>query len=105
VRKLAFVLAFFGFTLPALASKSISVAELEQRLASDRGKPDVEVAQQLSEFELTERLSTTALARLKSNSAGTKTSQELKILADQSAFLLPPAAEIPPNPAPDLGTC
>jgi hypothetical protein len=102
VRKLAFVLAFFGFALPALASKRISVAELEQKLATNRGRPDVEVAQQLSEFELTERLSITALARLESNSPGTKTAQELKILADQSAFLLPPAAEIPPTPAPDL---
>lgn len=102
MRKLAFVLAFFGFALPASASKSISIAELEQKLATDRGRPDVEVAQQLSEFELTERLSTTTLARLESNSPGTKTSQELKILADQSAFLLPPAAEIPQTPAPDL---
>jgi hypothetical protein len=102
VRKLAFVLAFFGFVLPASASKSISVAELEQKLATNRGRPDVEVAQQLSEFELTERLSTTTLARLESNSPGTKTSQELKILADQSAFLSLPAAEIPQIPAPDL---
>jgi hypothetical protein len=102
VRKLAIVLGFFGFALPALASKSISVAELEQRLAASRGRPDVEVAQQLSEFELTERLSATALARLESNSPGSKTSQELKILADQSAFLLPPAVEIPKIAAPDL---
>jgi hypothetical protein len=102
VRKLALVLAFFGFALPALASRNISVAELEQKLATNRGRPDAEVAQQLSEFELTERLTTTTLARLESNSPGTRTSQELKILADQSAFLLPPAAEIPQIPAPDL---
>lgn len=102
VRKLAFVLTFFGFALPALASSSISVAELEQKLATNRGRPDVEVAQQLSDLELTERLSTATLARLESNSPGLKTSQELKILADQSAFLLPPAAEIPQTTAPDL---
>ncbi len=102
MRKLAFVLALFGFTLPALASRSISVAELEQKLAANRGRPDVEVAKQLSEFELTERLSTSTLAQLESNSPGSMTSQELKILADQSAFLLPPATEIPQIPAPDL---
>ncbi len=102
MRKLAFVLAFFGCALPALASESISVAGLEQKLIANRGRPDAEVAQQLSEFELTERLSTATLARLQSNSPGTKTSLELKILADQSAFLLPPAAEIPQIPAPDL---
>jgi VWFA-related protein len=103
VRKLA-VLALLGFSLPAFASKTISVAELEQKLSSSRGRPDVEVAQQLSDFELTERLSTATLARLELNSPGTKTSQELKILADQSAFLLPPPAEIPNIPAPDLVT-
>ena len=102
MRKLAFVLALFGIALPAFALKSITVAELEQRLAADRGKPDADVAQQLSEFELTERLSTTTLTRLASNSPGTRTSQELKILADQSAFLSLPAAEIPSIPAPDV---
>jgi hypothetical protein len=102
VRKLAIVLAFFGFVIPVSASKSISVAELEQRLASDRGKSDVEVAQQLSEFELTERLSTATLARLESNAPGSSTTHELRILADQSTFLSLPAAEIPAIPTPDL---
>lgn len=102
MRKFAVVLALFGFALPALASRSISVAELEQKLAASHDRPDAEVARQLSEFELTERLSTTALARLEPNSPGAKTSQELKILADQSAFLLPPAAEIPQIAAPDF---
>lgn len=102
MRRLVLVLAFFEFALPALAAKDISVAELEQKLAASRGRLDVEVARQLSDFELTERLSTTALARLEANSPGTNTSQELKILADQSAFLRPPAAEIPPIAVPDL---
>ena len=102
VRKLVFVLALFGFALPAFASKSLTVAQLEQRLAADRGKSDVEVAQQLSGFELTERLSATTLARLESTSPGAKTSQELKILADRSAFLPLPTAEIPSIATPDL---
>jgi hypothetical protein len=102
MRTSAFVLALFGIALPAFALKSITVAELQQTLLADRGKPDADVAQQLSDFELTERLSTTTLTRLESNSPGTRTSQELKILADQSAFLSLPAAEIPPIPAPDV---
>lgn len=101
MRRLAVALAIFGLGLPLYASKSVSVAELEQRLASDGGKSDVEVAQQLSEFELTERLSATTLERLQSKVPGNKASQQLKILADQSEFLSLPAAEIPAIPTPD----
>jgi hypothetical protein len=102
MRTSAFVLALFGIALPAFALKSITVAELEQTLLADRGKPDADLAQQLSEFELTERLSTTTLTRLESYTPGTRTSEELKILADQSEFLSLPAAETPPIPAPDV---
>jgi len=102
VRTLVIVLAILWSALPASASKGITVAELEQRLVSDRGKADVDVARQLADFELTERLSATTLARLQSVAPGAKTSQELTILADQSTFLPLPAAEIPANPTPDL---
>jgi len=102
VRKLGLLLGFLGFALSAWAAKGISVGGLEQRLAADRGKPDAEVAWQLSDLELTERLSPTALARLEAASPGTKTAQELRILADESAFLPLPAAEIPTLAEPDL---
>lgn len=102
MHKWAVMLALFVFTLPATAARSITVAQLEQRLAANAGKSDAEVAQQLSAFELTERLSTSTLARLESKSPGVKTSQEMKILADRSAFLSLPAAEIPPLPPPDV---
>ena len=102
MRKLTVLLLLFAITRPALASKRVTVSQLEEVLAAVSGKPDAEVAQQISDLELTERLSATTLARLGTNSPGPKTSQELKILADQSAFLLPPAAEIPQIPLPDL---
>ncbi len=73
-------------------------------MAAERGKPDAELAHQLSDFELTERLSSTTLARLETHSPGVKSSQELRLLADQSAFLPLPAAEIPANPTPDIAT-
>jgi VWFA-related protein len=92
------------FVLPAFASSLVTVAELEQKLAADRGKPDAEVAQHLSDFELRERLSETNLARLESKSPGARTSQELRILADESAFLSLPSAEIPAIPSPDMAT-
>jgi VWFA-related protein len=104
VPKLATLLALTVFIAPAFASTRVTVADLEQRLAADRGKPDAEVAQHLSELELTERLSPISLARLGANSPGARTSQELRILADESAFLSLPAAEIPAIPAPDVAT-
>jgi hypothetical protein len=79
----------------------ISVDELKQALASDRDKPDADVAQQLSAFELTQRLSTTLLAQFNAGAPGEKSREALLILADESAFLDPPATMIPADPAPD----
>jgi len=101
VRSFVLLLAVFGTALPAVASKGVSVAGLEQWLASEHGKSDAEIAQHLSEFELTERLSTSVLSRLQVDSPGPNTSQELKILADQSAFLSTPTAETTVLTVPD----
>jgi hypothetical protein len=74
---------------------------LEQALAAAQSKTDAEVAQQLSGMELAERLSTATLKRLDAALPGEKARQALLILADSSAFLDPPAAEIPADPMPD----
>jgi VWFA-related protein len=92
--------------LPADAaqhSTSITVEELQQVLAAseDAHQVDADVARQLSGMELTERLSTAKLARLKAGLPGEKSQQALVALADSSDFLDPPAAEISANPAPD----
>jgi len=104
VTRLAFLPMLAMFVLPAFASTRLTVAELEQRLATDRGKSDAELAQRLSDLELTERLSTASLERLRALSPGIKSTQALKILADESSFLALPAAEIPAVPAPDVAT-
>jgi hypothetical protein len=52
-------------------------------------------------MELTERLSSTELTKLESLLKGKKARQALIVLADQSAFLAPPAQDIPSTPAPD----
>ncbi len=104
MRILVILVTALGLTLEAFASKGVTVAELERTLAAAQGKSDAEVSRQLSGFELTERLSTSHLARLQSTSPGVKTSQELSILADQSAFLSLPAAEIPAIATPDQAT-
>jgi len=106
MRKLTVLLLLAGMVLPAFAANDatvakVTVAQLEQALTAVQGKPAAEVAQQLSGLELTERLSTARLARLKADLPGEKAKQALVILADSAAFLDPPESEIPANPMPD----
>ena len=101
---LALVIAALAFSLPAFAQNSprkLTVAQLEQLLSSPGTKQDADAAQQLSDLELTERLSPQALARLEAHSPGAQSSQQLELLADRSAFLPLPSAEMPATPAPD----
>ena len=100
--KMAFLLLLVGITLPASA-RQVTLAQLEQLLASAQGKPDADVARQLWDLELTERLSSAQLAHLQVPFPGTKTRQSLLAIADASAFLKLPAVEAPP-PAPSLAT-
>jgi len=102
MRRLAVLILLAGMTLPAFAAKRVTVAQLEQVLAAARGKPDAEVAQQISDLELTERLSAEKLSQFKDGLPGDKAYQNLVILADRSAFLGPPASDIPAMPAPDF---
>jgi VWFA-related protein len=102
MRKLALLLLLAGIALPAGAAKSITVEQLEQVLAAAHGKPDAKVAQQLSGLELTERLSMAKLARAAAELPGPQSRRSLVLLADESAFLDPPAAEIPATAAPDF---
>jgi VWFA-related protein len=101
------LLAFLAvLVLPADAaqhSNSITVQELQQVLAAseDAHQADADVARQLLGMELTERLSTSKLARLKAGLPGEKSQQALVALADLSFLLDPPADEIPANPNPD----
>ncbi len=108
LQKLAVLLAVLiglpGASIPALAARRVTVAELEQAIAAAKDQPDADAAQQLSDLELSERLSATTQARLKGELPGEKSVEELGILADQSAFLALPVAEIPPRPEPDAAT-
>ena len=82
--------------------KRITVEELEQVLTAAHGKPDAEVAQVLSGLELTEWLSTVRLSHWNGQLPGRKSERALAALADESAFLDLPAAEIPAIAVPDL---
>jgi hypothetical protein len=92
---------FVASTLHALASDLSTIAQLEQTLADARGRSDKDVAKQLGKLQLTERLSTLRLEKLQAMLPGEKSRQALLVLADTSAFLSLPAAEIPKLASPD----
>jgi VWFA-related protein len=99
-------LAMYGFVvvmaLPAFAGQRVTVTELEHVLSAARGSSDTEIARKLEDMELTERLSPAKLAHWRAGLPGEKAQQALLALADQSAFLDPPAADIPTTATPDL---
>lgn len=82
--------------------KPVTVEQLDQLLKSAHGRPDAEQAKLLSGLVLTERLSSTKLSTWKASLSGTNAQQALVVLADESAFLPPPAVEIPADTPPDL---
>jgi hypothetical protein len=86
---------------PAWAAKPVSVEELDLLLANNQGKPDARVAQQLTEVELTERVSPERMAKWEKAFAGPRTREELMRLADGAAFLKTPAMDsmhiVPPD--------
>jgi VWFA-related protein len=104
MRKLPLILLLVGSAFPAFASRRVTVEQLEQVLAATHGKPDAEVARQLSDLELTQRLSSVKLSHLEADLPGTETRQALIALADVSAFLDLPGEEIPDTAKPDIPT-
>jgi hypothetical protein len=102
MRNLAPLLLLAGVTLPVFAAKRVTVVNLEQMLASSWHTSDANIAKQLFELELTERLSEDRLAQLAADLPGPLARQALTAVADASAFLDLPAADIPSIGAPDL---
>ena len=99
-------IAFTALIVPASAAKRITIEQLQQTLAAAQSahRKDGDVAQQLADAELTERVGPQALQQMLAVSPGPRTAAELRALADASVFLDPPAGQIPTIPAPDLAT-
>ena len=89
---------------PRVPAKRVTIHELEQMLDAANEEHDGELAKQLAGLELSERLSSSRLSLWKDRLRGKKSKAALVALADESAFLDPPAAEILSDPAPDLDT-
>jgi VWFA-related protein len=93
--------------IPAYAAHRVTVEQLEQSLVAGQAthRPDDVVARQLSDLELSERLTDATLNRFATRlSLGPRTALALELLSDQSAFLDPPANELPATALPDPAT-
>jgi len=106
LRKLTLFVFLVHMAVPVsvVAAKRVTIEQLTHVLASARGKPDAKVAQTLAGLELTERLSAERLSALEAGLPGVESRRSLVLLADLSAFLTPPSAEIPAAATPDLAT-
>jgi VWFA-related protein len=102
MRRLALLFFLVGIVTPALAVKRVTVDQLQQILAGMHGKRDEEAARQLSNLELTERLSADKLALWEADLRGPEARLSLTNLARESVFFHPPPEELPALPAPDL---
>ncbi|MGA8673166.1 MAG: VWA domain-containing protein [Terracidiphilus sp.] len=101
-RTIPFLLLLIGLSLPALAAKRVTVAELEQALEQIHGKTDADAAWQVANLQLTERLSAAALSEMQSKLPGDQSKKAMQALADQSLFLDPPPSDVSAKPAPDF---
>ena len=93
--------------LPALGARRVTVAQLENDLvaANAAHRTDTDVASQVGKLEVIERLTDDRLNRFAATlNIGPRTALALQLLSDQSAFLTPPADELPATAPPDAAT-
>jgi VWFA-related protein len=88
-------------SLQAVAAQRVPADQLLHLVESSKGKSDAETAKLLADLELTERLTPATTERLMAGLPGQRARQALTALADASAFLEPPTAEIPATATPD----
>ncbi len=103
MKRLGWILVLLMTASPAWAAKKVTVQQLKDLLASMQqyNKTDAEVANQLKEIEMSEELTGSAAYSLKSYLPGPHSGAQVEILKEQSAFLAPPASDLPAAPAPD----
>ena len=99
------LLVFLASFVPyAGAAKRVTVAQLQQSLTAAQAahRSDAETARLIGRFELSERLTQATLNRLAAAlDPASQALLALRLLADQSTFLDPPASELPATAAPD----
>lgn len=105
MKRIAYLLiAAAGLCLPAWAANSIepvTVAQLTQFITAAQGQSDGKVAKQLETMVLTERATTAQLAQWQAALPGQHSRDNLTVIGDASMLLMPPAADMPSDQAPD----
>ena len=102
IRKWGWIAIVLGMVLPVCSAERVTVAQLEGILALSQSLPDADLAAKLSGLQLTERLSYLRLAHWRAALPGAKAQRALLGLADRSAFLALPAADVPDKATPDV---
>jgi hypothetical protein len=90
--------------LPARPAEKVTVEQLEHRLAAAQRKEGPGRGETAGGMELSERLNSEKLAKIEADLPGEKSRMALLAMADASAFLQLPAAEIPATAPPDVDT-
>ena len=107
LRRLVLIAFVASAALPACAMRHLTVAQLEKTLSSEvaRHHSDNDMMREFGSFDLTERLTDATRNRISTSlHLGPQTTLALQLLADESAVLDPPAAELPNTPPPDAAT-
>jgi VWFA-related protein len=86
---------------PNRAGKRVTADQLGHLLSAAHGEREGEVVRQLSQVEVSERISAIALASWAAELRGRTARQMLVAIADATEFLDPPASEILPAAPPD----
>jgi hypothetical protein len=106
MKRLAWILVLMTMAAPAWAAKKVTVGQLEDLLKSlqQAKKTDVEVATELKQVELSQELTRGAMNNLVKYVPGPLSTEQIFVLEALSADLIPPASDLPSNPAPDVAT-
>jgi VWFA-related protein len=87
-----------------VAQTRVTVSELQATLTADHaaGRKDADEVLKLADMAPSERVSSGNLASLQTVSPGPLTTELLRLLAEASVFLPPPAADVAPGPSPTV---
>ena len=101
MRLAAISFLLFLLPFPVCAARTVTVDQLRQIVTDAHSASDTKLASDLSSVEPTERVSAATLAHLEADVRGPRSREALIELADSSAFLALPAAEVLDQPPPD----
>ena len=105
MQRTAALLTVLAVSTPAFAAAKMTVATFDQLLTSCAAahESDIDTAQKITQIELTERLTLENITNLKKTlHMGPQTEIALEMQADLSAFLNPPASDLPQKAPPTI---